>query len=127
MIVVDTSALMTIVVREQAAAACIKALESETSVLVSAGTLAEALIVAGRRRVAHQMTRLIDEIDVEVVAVTASFARQIGAVYRQWGKGFHAASLNFGDCFAYTLAKERSCPLLFIGDDFSKTDVESVL
>ncbi len=127
MIVVDTSALMTIVVREPTAAACIKALGSETDVLASAGTLAEVLIVASRRRVSDQMARLIDELDLEIIPVTPASARRIGKAYEQWGKGMHPAGLNFGDCFAYALAKERSCPLLFIGDDFSKTDVESVL
>ena len=51
-------------------------------------------------------------------------ARQAGAAYRQWGKGFHPAGLNFGDCFAYALAKEQNCPLLFIGNDFSRTDIK---
>lgn len=127
MIVVDTSALMAIIVGEPAAAACIEALASETDVLVSAGTLAEALIVALRRRVSDEMGRLVDELDLEVVAVTPDSARRIAAAYERRGRGVHPAGLNFGDCFAYVLAKERSCPLLFVGNDFSKTDVESVL
>jgi ribonuclease VapC len=126
-IVVDTSALMAIVVREEEAAACIKALESETDVLVSAGTMAEAFIVASRRHVANEMAQLIDELDLETVAVTSASARRIAEAYGQWGKGVHPAGLNFGDCFAYALAKEHSCPLLFVGDDFLKTDIESVL
>jgi ribonuclease VapC len=127
MMVVDTSALVTIIVREPPAAACIKALESETDVLASAGTLAEALIVASRRHVSDQMAGLIDELDLEIIPVTLASARRIGKAYEKWGKGMHPAGLNFGDCFAYVLAKERSCPLLFIGNDFSQTDVESVL
>lgn len=127
MIVVDTSALMAIIVRELTAAACIKALEAETDVLVSAGTLAEALIVAGRRGVSDEMARLIDELDLEPVTVTPASARRIAQAYERWGKGVHPAGLNFGDCFAYELAKTQSCPLLFVGDDFSKTDIKSVL
>jgi ribonuclease VapC len=127
MIAIDTSALMAIVVRELTAAACIKALEAETDVLVSAGTLAEALIVAGRRGVSDEMARLVDELDLEAVAVTPASARRIAQAYERWGKGVHSAGLNFGDCFAYELAKTQSCPLLFVGDDFSKTDIKSVL
>ncbi len=127
MIVVDTSALMVIVVREGPAPACIKALEAATDVLLSAGTLAEALIVAGRRHVADEMGSLIDGLDLEIVTVTPAAARRVAQAYGQWGKGVHPAGLNFGDCYAYALAKEHSCPLLFIGNDFSKTDVESVL
>lgn len=126
MIVVDTSALVAIVVREPESAACINALAAESDASVSAGTMAEALIVASRRGVVDEMTQLLDELDLQIIPVTAASARRIGQVYKQWGKGVHPAGLNFGDCFAYALAKEYSCPLLFIGDDFSKTDVESV-
>ena len=126
MIAVDTSALMAIVLGEAEADACIKVLEAETEVLVSAGTVAEALIVAARRNVGEEMARLIDGLGFEIVTVTAASARRIAQAYERWGKGVHPASLNFGDCFAYEVAKEHSCRLLFVGDDFSKTDVESI-
>jgi len=127
MIAVDTSALMAIVLGEAAADACIRVLESETEVVISAGTVAEALIVAGRRNVGEEAARLIDGLGFEIVSVTAASARRIGAAYARWGKGLHPAGLNFGDCFAYEIAKEHSCPLLYVGDDFSKTDLESAL
>jgi ribonuclease VapC len=127
MIVVDTSALMAIVLAEPKSEACIKALEAETEVLISAGTLAEALVVSTQRRVGSAMARLLDNFDFEIATVTPLSAQRIGQVYERWGKGMHPAGLNFGDCFAYEIAKEHSCPLLFIGDDFSKTDIESVL
>ena len=73
------------------------------------------------------MTRLLEGLGLEIVTVTSATARRIAQAYAQWGKGVHAAGLNFGDCFAYAVAKEHSCPLLFLGDDFSKTDVERVL
>jgi ribonuclease VapC len=126
MIAVDTSALMAIVLGEAEADACIKVLEAETEVLVSAGTVAEALIVAARRNIGEEMARLIDGLGFEIVTVTPASARRIAQAYERWGKGMHPASLNFGDCFAYEVAKEHSCRLLFVGDDFSKTDVESV-
>lgn len=127
MIAVDTSALMAILLGEPAAEACAAALESEDALLISAGTVAEALIVAGRRNVASEMERLIDGLGFEVVAVTAASARRIAAAYAAWGKGAHPAGLNFGDCFAYAVATEHGCPLLFVGDDFARTDVAPVL
>ena len=125
MIAVDTSALLAIVFGEAKADACIKVLTNEPDVLVSAGTAAEALIVAGRRNVGEEMTRLLEELGLEIVTVTS--ARRIAQAYAQWGNGVHPAGLNFGDCFAYAIPEEHSCPLLFLGDDFSKTDVESIL
>jgi ribonuclease VapC len=126
-IVVDTSALITIVLREAQAPLCIEALEAQTEILISAATMAEALVVAGRRHVQDEMVKLLDGLAVEVAMVTPVSARLVAQAYEKWGKGVHPASLNFGDCFAYALAKERSCPLLFIGNDFSKTDIASAL
>lgn len=127
MIAVDTSALMAIVLGDEQADACAKILEADPDVVISAGTAAEALIVAARRNVVDEMAKLIDGLGFEVVAVTASSARQIAAAYDRWGKGVHPAGLNFGDCFAYEVAKSHDCGLLYVGDDFSKTDVKSVL
>jgi ribonuclease VapC len=127
MIAVDTSALMAIVLREPQAAACQAAIEAETELLISAGTVAEALIVAGRRNIAQEMRRLIDALGFEFVPVTPAAARRIAAAYERWGRGVHPARLNFGDCFAYEAAKQHRCPLLFVGDDFSKTDLASAL
>ena len=127
MIAVDTSALMAIVLGEPQAGACIEALEAESDVLVSAGTLAEALIVAARRNVRDEMASLVERLGFEIVAVTAASAQRIAHAYERWGKGVHPAGLNIGDCFAYALAREHSCPLLFVGNDFSQTDVGSAV
>ncbi|HMN81534.1 MAG TPA: type II toxin-antitoxin system VapC family toxin [Burkholderiaceae bacterium] len=127
MIAVDTSALMAIVLNEPQADACAAALESEDRLLISAGTVAEALIVAARRNVAEEMDRLIDGLSFEVVSVTPASARRVAAAYQRWGKGLHPAALNFGDCFAYEAAIEHGCRLLYVGEDFAKTDVEGML
>ena len=127
MIVVDTSALMAIVLDDAKAGACIAALEAEDHVLVSAGTVAEALIVSARRNVGEEVARLIDELGFEVVSVTPASAHRIAQAYERWGKGISPAALNFGDCFAYEVAKEHACRLLYVGNDFAKTDIESVL
>ena len=127
MIVVDTSALMAIILNEAQASACMGALAAEHEVLISAGTVAEALIVAARRNVAADMALLINEFGFEIVAVTPASARRSAAAYEKWGKGIHPAGLNFGDCFSYEAAKRHECRLLFVGNDFSRTDLESVL
>jgi len=126
MIAVDTSALMAIVLNGPEAEACIAVLEAEDRLLISAGTVAEALIVSARRNVGDQLASLIDGLGFEVVTVTLASARRIAQAYEQWGKGTHPAALNLGDCFAYEVAKEHGCRLLYIGDDFSKTDIEGV-
>jgi ribonuclease VapC len=125
--VVDTSALMAVALNEPEAAACIAALEAEDELLISAGTVAEALIVSAARNVGEEVARLIDGLGFEVVAVTAASAKRIASSYEKWGRGRHAAALNFGDCFAYEVAKEYACHLLYVGDDFAKTDVQRVI
>jgi len=127
MIAVDTSALMAIVLDETEADVCISALEAQDEVLISAATLAEALIVSARRNVNTEMGRMIDGLGFEIVTVTPAAARRVAQAYGRWGKGTHAAALNFGDCFAYEVAKEHGCRLLYVGKDFAKTDIEGVL
>lgn len=125
MICVDTSALMAIVLGEPGAEACMNVLEAEPEVLISAGTAAEALIVARQRNVSEELAALIDSLGFTVVPVGAAMARQVAQAYAQWGKGVHPAGLNFGDCFAYAVAKENDCPLLYVGGDFARTDLTS--
>lgn len=127
MIVVDTSALMAIVLDEPRAQECMSVLEAEDELAISAGTVAEALIVSSRRNVGEEMGELIAGLGFDIVAVTPAAALRIGTVYGRWGKGIHRAALNFGDCFAYELATERGCPLLFVGEDFARTDIRSAL
>ena len=127
MIAVDTSTLMAIVLGEPQAEACMTAIEEAEQLLISAGTVAEALIVAGQRNVSDEVGALISGLGFEIVSVTAASARRIADAYARWGKGIHPASLNYGDCFAYAVAIEHDCPLLYIGDDFGQTDVRSAL
>jgi ribonuclease VapC len=127
MIAVDTSALMAILLNEPDADACIAVLEAENDLVISAGTVAEALIVAARRDVGEEMERLLEGLGLEIVNVTPASARRIAQAYENWGKGVHPAALNFGDCFAYEVAKEHECPLLYVGGDFARTDIEGAL
>ncbi|CUS45807.1 MAG: type II toxin-antitoxin system VapC family toxin [Pseudomonadota bacterium] len=127
MIAVDTSALMAILLDEPQANACIAVLEEESDLVISAGTVVEALIVAARRNVGEELTGLIEGLGFGIVPVTSASARRIADAYARWGKGVHPAGLNFGDCFAYETAREHECRLLYVGDDFARTDIESAL
>ncbi|OAN53304.1 type II toxin-antitoxin system VapC family toxin [Sphingobium sp. TCM1] len=102
-------------------------LRQQDDIAISAATLTKMLIVAGQRGIAAEAETPIAGLDVEIVPVTPASARRAAAAYARWGKGAHPASLNFGDCFAYELARRRDCPLLFVGGDFAQTDVMPAL
>lgn len=127
MIAVDTSALIAILLREPEAESCNDALKSNDSIIMSAGTLSEALVVAVPRGVTAELTQLIEELEIEVIPLTKASAYRVVKAYEQWGKGARSARLNWGDCFAYAVAKEHGCPLLYVGKDFAKTDIKSAL
>lgn len=118
---------MSILLGEGRASECKNALAAEEDVLISAGTLAELLVVSARRGLAAEGARLVDELGFSVISVTATVARQVADAYARWGRGMHPAGLNLGDCFAYVVAKEHACPLLYVGEDFAKTDVTSAI
>ncbi|WP_304168591.1 type II toxin-antitoxin system VapC family toxin [Phenylobacterium aquaticum] len=127
MICVDCSALMAVLLGEPAAQRCEVVLAEESELVISAATLAEALIVSSHRGLEAEMTRLVEAARLRVIDVTTAAASRAAEAYRKWGRGRHAARLNYGDCFAYELASHMACPLLYVGDDFSKTDLESAL
>jgi ribonuclease VapC len=127
MIAVDTSALIAIVLDEKEGLRCERILDRETQLIISAATLAEALIVSHGRKLSGAMRTLIEGLHFDVIPVTSETSYRVGDVYRQWGRGHHAANLNFGDCFSYDAAKTNDCPLLFVGEDFSRTDIRPAL
>ena len=124
---IDTSALIAIALDEPTASSCAAALEADDGLQISAATLTEALVVAHGRGRVPDLQALLDGLAPQVVALSEDGARRAADAYRRWGKGFHAASLNYGDCFAYALAKEKDCPLLYVGNDFARTDIRSAL
>jgi len=73
------------------------------------------------------MDRLITGVGIQVIPLIEADAVRVADAYNRWGKGVHPAGLDYGDCFAYVLAQARKCPLLYVGNDFSKTDVQSAL
>lgn len=118
---------MAILLNQSEADMCATLLEAEPEIAMSAGTLAEALIVADRRKVGPEMAALIEGLGLIVAPLSPADARRVAQAYSRWGKGVHPAGLNFGDCFAYALAKEWDVPLLYVGDDFARTDVKAAL
>jgi len=127
MIVIDTSALMSIILDEPQALACMATIQNNDLAFISAGTVAEALIVAERKNVGSVMEEMLEDLELNIVSVTFATAYRMMDAYRRWGKGRHPAKLNYGDCFAYALAQEKQCPLLYVGNDFAQTDITSAL
>ena len=124
--VLDTSALLALLLNEAQAPAILQAIEADPIRLVSAATLVETAIVIESRVGevgGRELDLLLHKAAIEVVAVDAGQADLARHAYRQFGKGRHAAGLNYGDCFAYALSQSAGEPLLFKGEDFSKTDV----
>jgi len=128
--VLDTSALLALLLDEPEAEDFRAAVEEDTTRLVSAATLLEtALVIEARKgeRGGQELDTLIQKAEVLAVPVDAEHVSEARRAYRRFGKGRHAAGLNFGDVFAYALARTAGEPLLFKGDDFAKTDIGRVL
>ena len=124
--IIDTSALVALLDQEPEAARIAHALASSPERTLSAANLVEIGIVMQARRGddgARDLDLLLAKLKVEIEAVTAGQADIARKAFRRYGRGRHAANLNFGDCFAYALAKDKSAPLLFKGDDFGRTDL----
>ena len=125
--VIDTSAIMAILTREPPADRLGAAVEADPTRLVSAATVVEcALVLLGRYGEAGepQLDRFLRGIGAEVVAVGEEQANLARDAALRFGRGRHPAGLNFGDCFSYALSVARDESLLFVGDDFSQTDVK---
>jgi ribonuclease VapC len=128
-VIVDSSALIAILRNEPDASAIAQALQRAPFRHISAVTYVEAAVVADNDRnplLSRRFDNLIRDAQVSVEPVTPRQAEIARQAYRDFGKGRHKAGLNFGDCFAYALAKEMDEPLLFKGTDFARTDVEVV-
>jgi ribonuclease VapC len=124
--VIDTSAIVAITRNEPDAAELEVRIADDPVRLISAATVLEATIVL-ETRLGDAGGREFDlwllKIGAEIVPVDAEQADAARRAWRRFGKGRHAAALNYGDCFSYALALARGEPLLFKGEDFAKTDV----
>ena len=119
--VIDTSALLAILNNEPDAVAFEAAVETDPIRLMSVGTYLEtAIVVESRKGEAggRELDLWLHRAEVELVPVDVEHADLARSAYRRYGKGRHLASLNYGDCFAYALAKSSAEPLLFKGEDF---------
>ena len=129
--IVDTSALIAILRDEPEGAACAEAIEAAPCRRISAASFVEAAIVIDGSRdpvASRRFDDLVKEAQLGIEAVTESQARIAREAYRDFGRGSgHPARLNFGDCFAYALARATGEPLLFKGDDFVHTDIAPAL
>ena len=130
MIIVDTSALIAILNKEPDANLYAEAIAEADPPLISTATLVELNIVMLNRhgiKAAQIVDRLIQEGGFQVESLTSQHAELARDAYARYGKGQQSAGLNYGDCFSYALAKATGAPLLFKGQDFSKTDIAPVL
>ena len=124
--VVDTSALLAILQDEPEARACIDLIETADRRLISVVSLVESAIVIESRRgsiAGSALDAFVARAGIEIVAVDAEQGEIARQAYARFGKGRHPAGLNFGDCFAYALARSSGDTLLFKGEDFARTDV----
>lgn len=128
--VVDASALLAVLFREPGHERLLDALDEAETVAVAAPTLAEAKIVLGARLgfdKAFLLDELLRRMGAEVVPFGREHADEAVRAYRRYGKGRHPAALNFGDAMSYAAARVAGVPLLYVGDDFSRTDVQAAL
>lgn len=124
--VIDTSAIVAIALDEPSAAGLEAQIADDPVRLISAATVLEATMVL-ETRLGDSGGRELDlwllKIGAEIVSVDVEQVDAARRAWRRYGKGRHAAALNYGDCFSYALALTRGEPLLFKGEDFARTDV----
>jgi len=127
--IIDTSALLAMLFDAPDGPALLRRIAEAPIRLMSSANAVEAWIVADRHANPAKgpaLDALLETLGIDIVPVTVLHARLARAAYHTYGKGRHPAGLNFGDCFAYALAKATDLPLLFKGDDFGQTDVPVV-
>ena len=129
MIVVDSSALVAVVLGEPDAEVFRDVLGTGV-IALSAASLTETRMVVESRAgmdATRDLDLLVADAEIDVVAYDSAHAEAAHAAWRRFGKGRHPASLNLGDCMAYATARLAGAPLLFKGDDFAQTDIASAL
>jgi ribonuclease VapC len=127
---INSSAIVAILCFEPDADQFAAAIQDDPNRLMSAASLLEsAIVIEARYGLAgsEQLDRLINTAQIKIEAVTIEQVAVDRLAFRTYGKGRHPAGLNYGDCFAYALAKVLDEPLLFKGDDFTQTDIKIAL
>ena len=126
--IVDSSAVLAILFDEPDARRHAAAIMAASPCRMSVANVLEAAIAAERRggdTAAQEFDTLVATAEIEFVPVTVEHLQAARRAWRRFGKGNHPAALNFGDCFAYALARTTDEPLLFKGEDFARTDIEA--
>ena len=126
--ILDSSAVLAILFSEADARRHAGAIMAASRCRMSVVNVLEASIVVERRggdAAAQELDTLLERAEVELAPVTVEHLKAVRRAWRRFGKGNHPAALNFGDCFAYALAKATGEPLLFKGKDFAQTDIEA--
>ncbi len=128
--ILDTSSLVAIIAEEPDSELYIQAISRAPLCRISAGNFLElSIVIEGQfgSDVLRQCDALFRRVGVVIEPVTVEHVHAARQAFHDFGKGRHPAGLNFGDCFAYALAKATGEPLLFKGGDFRKTDIVSAL
>ena len=126
--IVDTSAVVSVLLREPDAQRFEQLMTGASPCRMSVANYLEAAMVVESRAgdaFGRELDRLIDQTPIQLEPVTIEQAQRAREAWRRFGKGNHPAGLNFGDCFAYALADATREPLLFKGDDFALTDIDA--
>ena len=126
--IIDTSAVLAVLFGEPDAGRHEEAIAAAWPRRMSVVALLEAAMVVesrGGAAAGQELDTLLERSEIELAPVTPEHANAARRAWRRFGKGNHPAALNFGDCFAYALAKTAGEPLLFKGEDFSRTDIEA--
>lgn len=127
--IIDTSALLAVLYQEEDAEWFVTAIVTAPARQMSAANFLEAAInvdTYGDPEASRQFDRFMRQAAIEIVPITQEHAQIARQAYLDFGKGRHKAALNFGDCFAYALARATGEPLLFKGNDFANTDLVTV-
>jgi ribonuclease VapC len=127
-IVVDTSALIALLLNEPSARGIASRIAASARAIVPASVYVEASLVYGSRQGEaglQQLDDLIADLGLALAPFSAEHARAAQRAFMAYGKGRHRASLNFGDCMSYAVATVEALPLLFAGGDFALTDVRA--
>ena len=126
--ILDSSALLAIVFREPGFEVLVTRIAGAEAVGVGAPTLAETGIVLHARlgdASRGLLERLLDELSVQEIPFREVHWREAAEAFRRFGRGYHPASLNFGDCLTYAVARLAGEPLVYVGEDFAKTDLDA--
>jgi len=127
-VIVDSSALIALLLREPGWQRIAEALTGHRTAAIGAPTLSEtAIVLHAKKAPPNLLPALLRRAGIEVVAFTERHADLAADAYARYGRGHHPASLNYGDCLTYAVARLAMAPLLFVGNDFSLTDIEPAI